>query len=115
MLVFYQLGQKVKIGKEYVLQQYVKVASTIPSFPTFPTGGYDAESLYGKWYAYNDLDDCLAFVQACDSNITFTHEGKQVSLKVEAVNLSERMVKEGKLSGSMAKALTVHVSMRIPH
>jgi len=43
MLVFYQLGQKVKIGKEYVLQQYVKVASTIPSFPTFPTGGYDAE------------------------------------------------------------------------
>jgi hypothetical protein len=54
-------------------------------------------------------------VQACDSNITFIHEGKQVSLKVEVINLSERTVKEGKLSGSMAKALTVHVSMRIPH
>jgi hypothetical protein len=44
MIVFHQLGQKVKIGKEYVLQQYVKVASSIPSFPTFPTGGYDAPS-----------------------------------------------------------------------
>jgi hypothetical protein len=90
MLVFQQLGQKVKIGKEYVLQQYVKVASTIPSFPTFPTGGYDAESLYGKWYAYNDLDDCYAFVQACDSHITFIYEGKQVGLKVEVVGSHRR-------------------------
>ncbi len=116
MLKFTQTGPKVKIGKEYILKEYVKVASRIPSFPTFPTGGYDGEGLHGPWYAYLDVDDCYAFLQQCGSTIIFTHgdEPVTITLKVEAFNLSEGTLKEGKLTGAMARALTVHVSLRVP-
>jgi hypothetical protein len=88
MIVMSQIGTKIRIGKEHVLRAYTTVSSQIPSFPTFPTGGYDAEGLYGKWYAYNDLSDCMAFKQACNSIITFQHESMEVKLKVEVVNLT---------------------------
>jgi hypothetical protein len=106
---------RARIDKARVLAGYVLAAREVPSMPTLPQNGFGAQGPYGPWFVYNDLTLCELFKSHHDEIPIQDCEAPPIQLKVEVIDLTESSVKEGKMTSTMVKTLTVHAALRVPH
>lgn len=121
VLVFHQPRPKdremdrIKIKREEVLMAYTDCASDIPEYPVMPQHGFGAQSMYGDWFVYNDMELCTKFVEQYDSMVVRTEEGAIITLTVKAMPLSVNSIKEGKMNAKIVDSLSVHIGVKLPN
>ena len=111
-------GDRIPIPKETILIAYSTAAVEMENgFPRKPQYGFGTKSKYGDWYAYNDMQNCVLFVEENPVIILEVEVGEppvatQVQLTTKAVSLAGPL-KEGKISAMAMHNLTLHVVVHI--